>query len=547
MKHEIELRVEPRVACSGELLAKAATRALGIEGVRGVQVLRRGIDARSPGVMIDLRVRVYVDEEPEPASFERVVYPNVTGCRQAVIVGAGPAGLFAALRLIEKGIRPIIAERGKNVHERRKDVALSSRSGVVDPESNLSFGEGGAGAFSDGKLFTRSTKRGDVGKILRVLCQHGADPGILVDAHPHIGTDRLPQVVERLRQTITGCGGEVIFGTRVDSLIIDEKIGRVLGVRTSDGREILGPVILATGGAARDVFRFLYTQRVRLESKDLAIGLRLEHPARLIDRIMYHSDEGRGAYLPAAEYRMVSQEDERGVYSFCMCPGGSVVSTSSGREQLVVNGMSPSGRNGRWSNSGMVVETHVEDLSNPDLHSFVENNLGQSDREWFASQGLAWWQSCLSMTALQAALERRAWLEGGETQAAPAQRMDDFVNNRRSWTLAASSYSAGLTPSRLDRWLPSFFTARLQRGLGFFGRRYRGFLTNQALLIGVETRTSSPVRILRDPRSFQHPTLSGLFPCGEGAGYAGGIVSAAVDGENCADALSSMLDGTASS
>ena len=537
MKHEISLRVEPRVAHSGELLAAEAARVLGQQDVRGVCVLRRGIDARARRVMVDLKVRVYVGEEPEPPDYERVKYGSVAGCKEAVVVGAGPAGLFAALRLIELGIRPIVLERGKDVHERRKDVAQVSRRGLVDPESNLAFGEGGAGAFSDGKLYTRSTKRGDVGKILRILCQHGASTAILVDAHPHIGTDRLPQVVEQIRKTIIACGGEVRFGTRVDRLILEH--GRAIGVQTASGESVLGPVILATGGSARDVFRFLSVQGATLQPKSLAVGLRLEHPAALIDKIMYHG--ARGPYLPAAEYRMVAQEDGRGVYSFCMCPGGSVVPASSGREQLVVNGMSPSGRNGRWSNSGMVVETHVEDLAEPGLRNFVDQNLGQTDREWFASQGQAWWRSTLAMTALQAALERRAWLEGGETQAAPSQRMDDFVAGKRSLLLPASSYSASLTASRLDLWLPPFVGERLKSGFRFFGKRYHGFLTNQALLLGVETRTSSPVRITRDPLSLRHLSFADLYPCGEGAGYAGGIVSAAVDGDNCATALANAM------
>ncbi len=427
------------------------------------------------------------------------------------MVGAGPGGLFAALRLIELGLRPVVIERGKDVHARRKDIARISRDHQVDPESNYSFGEGGAGAFSDGKLYTRSKKRGSVEKILHVLCQHGAAMSILMDAHPHIGTDKLPGVIENIREQIRRSGGEVHFETRMDSLVIREN--EVIGVETNTGKTLLGPVILATGHSARDVYYYLHAQQIPLEAKGIAVGVRLEHPQELIDQIQYHRKEGRGDYLPAAEYSVVTQAGGRGVYSFCMCPGGFVVPAASGPKQVVVNGMSPSNRGSRWANSGMVVEVHPEDF--PEFASYKE----------------------LSLLKFQEQLEEHSWINGGRKQVAPAQRMEDFIRKKNSFDLPYSSYTPGLLASPLHFWIPEFITSRLRDGLRQFGNRSRGFLTNEATMIGVETRTSSPVRILRDRETMQHITLKGLYPCGEGAGYAGGIVSAAMDGERCAEAV----------
>jgi uncharacterized FAD-dependent dehydrogenase len=514
MIKEIQLRLRPEEAASEQGLKRAALRATGekAEDICAVRVLKRSIDARQRDIYVNLSLRLFLREEPEALEYRVTEYHDVSEAKAAIVVGAGPGGLFAALRLIELGRRPILLERGKDVHERRRDIAAISRSQTVDPESNYCFGEGGAGAFSDGKLFTRSKKRGPVDDILHLLCQFGASPGILSDAHPHIGTDKLPRIIEGIRQEILRCGGEVHFGTRVDGLLLQGQ--RVEGVSTSTGEEFLGPVILATGHSARDVYYYLHGKGLRLEAKGSAMGVRLEHPQALIDQIRYHRKEGRGAYLPPAEYNFVTQVDGRGVYSFCMCPGGFVVPAASGPEQVVVNGMSPSSRAGRWANSGMVVEIHPEDLP-PAYAPYGE----------------------LALLKFQEDLEHKAFEEGGYQQTAPAQRMEDFTRGRLSASLPASSYTPGLCSSALNQWLPETIAKRLREGLLHFGRSARGFLTNEAQLIGVETRTSSPLRIPRDKESLQYVELEGLYPCGEGAGYAGGIVSAALDGQSCAEAL----------
>lgn len=513
MIQELQLRVVPQVAAQSDELKKYISQEKGISlsSVNGIRILKRSIDARQRQVFVNLKVRVYVNEIPEDDEYVRTEYRSVEGAPSAIVVGAGPGGLFAALRLIELGIRPIILERGKNVRERKKDLALITRTQTVDPESNYSFGEGGAGAYSDGKLYTRSKKRGNTDKILNVFCQHGASTSILVDAHPHIGTDKLPAVIENIRKTILSCGGEVHFSTCMTSLVM--RGDEVIGVGTASGETFLGPVILATGHSARDVYQWLYDNHIHIESKSIAIGVRLEHPQNIIDCIQYHTSHGRGKYLPAAEYSFVTQAGGRGVYSFCMCPGGFIVPAASGPEQVVVNGMSPSNRGSRWANSGMVVEIHPEDI--PEYSEY----------------------GALSMMRYQQEVERLAWLQGGMTQHAPAQRMADFINGKLSCELPESSYAPGLTASPLHFWLPSFISSRLREGFLRFGKMSRGFLTNSAVMIGVETRTSAPVRILRDNTTLQHCQLSGLFPCGEGAGYAGGIVSAAVDGERCAESL----------
>ena len=457
---------------------------------------------------------------------EIAIYNKVEDKPQVIVVGAGPGGLFAALRLIELGLRPVVVERGKDVRERKKDLAQISREHRVDPESNYSFGEGGAGAYSDGKLYTRSKKRGNVDKILNVFCQHGASTAILVDAHPHIGTDKLPRVIENMRHTIIECGGEVHFETRMDALIIEK--GEVKGIETQTGKTFLGPVILATGHSARDVYRWLAANKVPIEAKGIAVGVRLEHPAGLIDQIQYHNRNGRGKYLPAAEYSFVTQVEGRGVYSFCMCPGGFIVPAASGPEQVVVNGMSPSNRGSRWSNSGMVVEIQPEDIMNDERLTTNDEAEGSHPE--------------LAVLRFQEELERQCWLQGGRRQTAPAQRMADFTRRKLSYDLPESSYSPGLISSPLHFWMPEFITGRLSQGFQQFGRSSHGFLTNEAVMIGVETRTSSPVRIVRDKDTLQHITLRGLFPCGEGAGYAGGIVSAGIDGERCAEAVAQFMN-----
>lgn len=513
MTKEYQLRVLPQVAANEENIKGYVARENAIDArtITAVRVLKKSIDARQRVVYVNLKVRVYINETPTDDAFVPTIYKDVSEERQVIVVGEGPGGLFASLRLIELGLRPIIIERGKNVRERKHDLSAITKTQTVDPESNYCFGEGGAGAYSDGKLYTRSKKRGNTEKILNVFCQHGASTAILSDAHPHIGTDKLPRVIENMRNTILRCGGEVHHETRMERLLIDG--GEVVGIEATQlptGRQLSfrGPVILATGHSARDVYRYLNEANIAIEAKGLAVGVRLEHPSELIDRIQYHNKEGRGRWLPAAEYSFVTQVEGRGVYSFCMCPGGFVIPAATGKQQIVVNGMSPSNRGGQWSNSGMVVETRPEDVEGDDP---------------------------LRLMRWQERIERDCWQQGNMRQTAPAQRMADFVKGRLSFDLPKSSYSPGLISSPLHFWLPPFVSNRLKEGFKAFGRSSHGFLTNEAVMIGVETRTSSPVRILRDPATLMHVTVDGLFPCGEGAGYAGGIVSAAVDGERCAE------------
>lgn len=547
MIQEFQLRLLPREASSEKELKEYICREEGFspKSVTAVRVLKKSIDARQRTVYVNVKLRVYLNEEPADDEFVRTEYRNVEGKPCVIVVGAGPGGLFAALRLIERGMRPIVVERGKDVRQRKRDLALISRNHCVDPESNYSFGEGGAGAYSDGKLYTRSKKRGSVDKILNVFCQHGASTSILTDAHPHIGTDRLPRVIEAMRNAILECGGEVHFETRMDQLLIEN--GKTVGIVTAKGEEFRGPVILATGHSARDVYRLLFRQKIEIEAKGIAVGVRLEHPAQLIDSIQYHNKNGRGNYLPAAEYSFVQQVNGRGVYSFCMCPGGFVVPAASGPEQLVVNGMSPSGRNGRWSNSGMVVEIRPEDLADPALkvNAGIEQSVFAAlEAEELATDSAGWKGEVhpLAVLHFQEQMERLCWLQGGMRQVAPAQRMEDFTRRKLSASLPESSYVPGLVASPLHFWMPEFISSRLSQGFVSFGRSSRGFLTNEAVMIATETRTSSPVRIVRDQQTLQHVSVEGLFPCGEGAGYAGGIVSAGIDGERCADAAADYLE-----
>ena len=516
MTNEYQIRVVPEVAAQEDRLKAylADEQGIDVRTIFGVRILKRSIDARQRQIYVNLKVRVYVNEQPHDDEYVKTEYPNVEGRQAVIVVGAGPGGLFAALRLIELGLRPIVLERGKNVHDRKKDLANITKTQKVDAESNYCFGEGGAGAYSDGKLYTRSKKRGNTDKILNVFCQHGASTAILADAHPHIGTDRLPKVIEAMRNTIINSGGEVHFQTKMTQLILsgDKVVGCIAD------KEYRGPVILATGHSARDVYRYLAQAKIEIEAKGIAVGVRLEHPSHLIDQIQYHSKQGRGKYLPAAEYAMVTQVDGRGVYSFCMCPGGFVIPAATDKEQIVVNGMSPASRGTAWSNSGMVVEVHPEDLG----HVETEDEA-------------------LRVMTFQEELERTCWLQGNMRQTAPAQRMSDFVNGKLSYDLPKSSYAPGLISSPLHFWLPKMISKRLQEGFKIFGKNAHGFLTNEATLIAVETRTSSPVRIIRDKDTLQHVRIQGLFPCGEGAGYAGGIVSAGVDGERCAECAAQYL------
>ena len=515
-------------------------KGLDIRTIHALRILKRSIDARQRTIYVNLKVRLYINGAPPDEEFIRTIYNKVEGKPQVIVVGAGPGGLFAALRLIELGLRPVVVERGKNVRDRKIDIARISREHKVAPESNYSFGEGGAGAYSDGKLYTRSKKRGNVNKILNVFCQHGASTSILADAHPHIGTDKLPRVIENMRNTIIECGGEVHFETRMDSLIIEKN--KITGIETNTGKTFKGPVILATGHSARDVYRLLYDNGIEMETKGIAVGVRLEHPSMLIDQIQYHNKNGRGKYLPAAEYSFVTQVEGRGVYSFCMCPGGFVVPAASGPHQIVVNGMSPSNRGSKWSNSGMVVEIRPEDLAENNL--FTEELKTKSEELKTTNKNHGQWTTdhCpLTMMYFQEALEASCWQQGNMRQTAPSQRMVDFTRKKLSYDLPDSSYSPGLVSSPLHFWMPAFITDRLSKGFQQFGKSSHGFLTNEAVMIGVETRTSAPVRILRDNETLQHVTVNGLFPCGEGAGYAGGIVSAGIDGEKCAEAAATYL------
>lgn len=513
MISEYQIRVLPRIAADNNEIKKfiAEEKGISLKSISAIRILKRSIDARQRTIFVNLKVRVYINEQPAAQEYEPIQYQDVSKEQHVIVVGEGPAGLFASLRLIELGLCPIVLERGKNVRDRKIDLAQITKTHTVDSESNYSFGEGGAGAYSDGKLYTRSKKRGSVDRILGIFCQHGASTDILVDAHPHIGTDKLPRVIENMRNTILQCGGEVHHQTKMTQLII--RGGCVVGC-LADDKEFMGPVILATGHSSRDVYRYLNEAKIDIEAKGIAVGVRLEHPAELIDQIQYHSKHGRGYYLPAAEYSFVNQVDGRGVYSFCMCPGGFVVPAATGPQQIVVNGMSPSHRGGQWSNSGMVVETHPEDVEG---------------------------DGPLKMMCFQEELERNCWQQGNMRQTAPAQRMSDFVNGRLSYDLPRSSYAPGLISSPLHFWMPKAVVTRLQQAFKNFGKMSHGFLTNEATMIAVETRTSAPVRIMRDAQTLQSTSACGLFPCGEGAGFAGGIVSAAIDGERCAEGVAQYL------
>ena len=523
MIEKATLRLTPEEAADNDIILKSATRQLGLDAgkINDWKVTRRSIDARKRDVAVNLIVEMAYGEDTSVVRHEVVEFkPLEAGAPTVVIAGAGPAGLFAALRILEGGMRPVILERGKDVDSRRLDIAMLNRNGIVDADSNYCFGEGGAGTFSDGKLYTRSKKRGDNETVMNLLVQFGAKEEILTDSHPHIGSDRLPHIIKAIREKIIECGGEVRFGSKVEKLLLEEikesDSGRKLrakGVELASGERIYGEVILATGHSARDTLRNLHAQGVKMEAKGFAMGVRLEHPSAMIDRIQYHSKEGRGPYLPAAEYNFVTQVAGRGVYSFCMCPGGVVVPAVAAPGESVVNGMSASARSGPFSNSGMVVEIHPED--------FPE----------YASEGV------FSLMRLQEDTERRFYAAAGKTLRSPAQRMYDFVNGRMSGSLPKTSYAPGLIPARVDELLPPFVASRLKEGFREFGRKSKGFLTNEAVVIGLESRTSSPVRLPRNRDTLEHEEIAGLYPAGEGAGYAGGIISAAVDGRRCADSV----------
>jgi hypothetical protein len=517
MPREIAISLSPQQAHNFENVRISAAKYLGIKEnqLGNVLITRKSIDARRGNIKVNIGLKVYDLNESIIDSLPQFKYKDVRKSPEVIVVGSGPAGLFASLRLIELGIKPIILERGKDVSSRKRDVAILNRNKGFDPESNFAFGEGGAGTFSDGKLYSRSRKRGDTNRILKILHLHGAQEQILYEAHPHIGTNVLPRVISSVRKTIEEHGGEVIFNAKVNGIkIID---GGSKGVLLADGRSIAGKaVIIATGHSARDIYYSLHHQGIKLEAKPFAMGVRVEHPQELIDTIQYHG-KSRGEFLPAATYSLAQQVDGRGVYSFCMCPGGYIVPAISGFNELVVNGMSPSKRNSQWANSGIVVEMQLCDLKSYSKHEILAGLEYQKD------------------------LEELAFKQVRSGVTAPAQRLTDFVNKKFSSNLPNCSYQPGVISSRLEQWMPMEIVNRLQAGFSAFDKKMKGFLTNEALVIGVESRTSSPLRIPRNSETFQHVSVNGLFPCGEGAGYAGGIVSSAIDGERCAEAISQWI------
>jgi uncharacterized protein len=512
----IEIKVRPEYINDHDYIAQLVTKRTGVDQHTPFSVLKRSIDSRRKNPVYILRVLVGEEDDLKNQSLKNLLKPLPGSAKQVIIIGAGPAGYFGALELIEQGVKPIILERGKDVNSRRKDIAGLYRQSVVNPDSNYCFGEGGAGTFSDGKLFTRSTKRGDVNKVLKIFVDHGADPDVFIDAHPHIGSNKLPGIISRMRRTILEWGGEILFNSKVVDLIIKDQ--KCLGVITENGNEWLGDAtILATGHSARDIFEMLYRRNLSLEPKSFAMGVRVEHPQELIDQIQYNSKK-RPRNLPPASYRLTSQVDGRGVFSFCMCPGGYVIPASTMSGELVLNGMSMSSRSASMANAGIVVEIRPEDIGCKDT------------------------KDPLCMLRYQAALEKKVFKASGiQSQKAPVQRMNDFFAGRLSKTIPKSSYIAGTISCPVHKLLPGFISDRLKKAFKDFDKKMKGFFTREAIVLAVESRTSSPVKIPRDPKTLMHPQVENLYPCGEGAGHAGGIVSAALDGQRVAKIIGGLL------
>jgi uncharacterized FAD-dependent dehydrogenase len=518
MFKQIQINLSPAAAADKEAIKKISASLAGIDQkeISSLRVVKRSVDARKKNIRVNLTVEVFSGDNSSLPVINPYYPQNVSLKKEVIIVGAGPAGLFAALRLIELGIRPVIIERGRDVSSRKKDIARISREQIVDPDSNYCFGEGGAGTYSDGKLYTRSKKRGDNTRVLELLCFHGANEDIMYEAHPHLGTDKLPGIISNVRKSILDSGGLFLLEKKITDLLIEN--GSVKGVVTSDNQKFNSEnILLATGHSARDIYDICRNRGVELEMKPFAMGVRVEHPQELIDKIQYHGNS-RGEFLPAASYNLAKQVDGRGVYSFCMCPGGFIVPSATMQEEIVVNGMSPSGRNSPYANSGIVVEIKPEDL-------IKYSKSGE-----------------MAGIEFQKELEREAWKNGGHTQRAPAQRLADFVSGETSGSLPKVSYFPGVTSSPLHSWLPKSIGRRLRDGFRLFGQTMSGYLTNEAVVLGVESRTSSPVRIPRDPEKMHHIRVSGLYPCGEGSGYAGGIVSSAVDGMRAAEAIARKIN-----
>lgn len=530
MQKKISLRILPTDFSADEMLKKAVEEQAGLKAgsITGYHILKKSLDARSRQIWINLTLNVFIDEPFQQRAVKPTAFKDVThASRSAIVIGAGPAGLFASLKLIEKGIKPVILERGKDVKARRRDLAILNKAGEINPESNYCFGEGGAGTYSDGKLYTRSNKRGSIDDALNIFVQFGAGENILYEAHPHIGTNKLPNIITAMRQHIINCGGEVHFEQKVTDIILEHN--RVTSVKTADGNSFSADAyILATGHSARDIFRLLHAKNILIESKPFALGVRIEHPQELINRIQYHctAEEAERQLLPPASYGLVQQVNERGVFSFCMCPGGVIAAASTDHAELVVNGWSPSKRNNPFANSGMVVQVDQQDA----YHYLKNKEIDIKDP--------------LLLMNFQQAVERKCYASGGGRFVAPAQRMADFSYNKVSSTLPKCSYIPGVNSVNMQEVLPGFVFQRLQNAFRGFGKKMKGYFTNEAIVLATESRTSSPVRIPRDKETLQHIQVANLYPCAEGAGYAGGIISAAMDGQNVAVAIAEKLSGT---